>query len=245
MGSLNGMLPACRDSSNSIQRGLWVLGNGLNCCTGQACRALEGEGSVRRPRNFWGISATDGWLFGHPVREKRKVDRSQKEDLVASLKDVFQETNIVVVTHYSGLTVAEMGELRNNMREAGAKFKVTKNRLTRLALEDTKFQGISDLFKGPTAMAYSDDPVAAAKAAVDFSKKNDKLIVLGGALGEQALDEAGVKQLASLPSLDELRGKIVGLLNSPATKVAGVLQAPAGQVARVISAYGSKEGEAA
>jgi len=173
------------------------------------------------------------------------VDRSAKEQLVASLKDTFNETNIVVVTHYSGLTVAEMGDLRDRMREAGAKFKVTKNRLTRLALEGTQFQGISDMFTGPTAMAYSDDPVAAAKAAVEFSKKNDKLVVLGGAMGEQALDADAVKTLASLPSLDELRGKIVGMLQTPATRIAGVLQAPGGQVARVISAYGQKEGEAA
>ena len=173
------------------------------------------------------------------------MDRSAKEQLVSELKDAFNGTNMVVVTHYSGLTVAEMGDLRDRMREAGAKFKVTKNRLTRLALEGTQFQGISDLFTGPTAMAYSEDPVAAAKAAVEFSKKNDKLVVLGGAMGEQALDADAIKNLATLPSLDELRAKIVGMLNTPATRIAGVLQAPAGQVARVISAYGQSEGEAA
>ena len=173
------------------------------------------------------------------------MDRTEKEGLVAFLKDAFNETNIVVVTHYSGLTVAEMGDLRDRMREAGAKFKVTKNRLTRLALEGTRFQGISDMFKGPTAMAYSVDPVAAAKVAVEFAKKNDKLIVLGGALGEQALDADGVKALATLPSLDELRAKILGMLNTPATRIAGVLQAPAGQVARVIGAYANKGEEAA
>ena len=173
------------------------------------------------------------------------MDRSQKEQLVASLKDAFNETNIVVVTHYTGLTVAEMGDLRDRMREAGAKFKVTKNRLTRLALEGTQFQGISDLFTGPTAMAYSDDPVAAAKVAVDFSKKNDKLVVLGGALGEKALGVDEIKALATLPSLDELRAKIVGMLSTPATRIAGVTQAPAGQIARVISAYAQSQGEAA
>lgn len=173
------------------------------------------------------------------------MDRSQKEELVASLKDTFNETNIVVVTHYSGLTVAEMGDLRDRMREVGAKFKVTKNRLTRLALEGTKFEGISDFFSGPTAIAYAEDPVAPAKVAVEFSKKNEKLVIIGGALGEQALDVDGVKALATLPSLDELRAKIVGLINSPATKVAGVLQAPAGQVARVVSAYSQSGGEAA
>ncbi len=172
------------------------------------------------------------------------MDRSQKEELVASLHKTFEDTTIVVVTHYSGLTVAEMGDLRTRMREAGASFKVTKNRLTRLALEDTKFKPLSDYFSGPTAIAYSEDPVAAAKVAVNFSKDNEKLIVLGGAMGEELLDADGVKALASLPSLDELRGKIVGLLNAPATKVAGVLQAPAGQLARVFGAYG-QSGEAA
>lgn len=176
------------------------------------------------------------------------MDRAEKEDLVASLNETFNEAEVVVVTHYSGLTVAEMGELRSKMREAGARFKVTKNRLTRRALSGTKFEGISDLFSGPTAIAYSDDPVAAAKAAVGFAKENEKLVLLGGSLGEESLDVAAIKSLATLPSLDELRGKIVGLLNSPATKVAGVLQAPAGQVARVIGAHaasGGAESEAA
>jgi len=172
------------------------------------------------------------------------VDRTEKEQLVASLKDAFNETNIVVVTQYSGLTVAQMTDLRDRMRKAGAKFKVTKNRLTRLALEGTQFQGISDLFKGPTAMAYSADPVAAAKVAVEFSKQNEKLILVGGALGTQPLDAEGVKALATLPSLDELRAKLVGMISTPATRIAGVLQAPAGQIARVIGAHASK-GEAA
>jgi len=172
------------------------------------------------------------------------VDRTQKEELVATLHQTFDESTMVVVTHYSGLTVAEMGDLRDRMRESGAKFKVTKNRLTRLALKDTKFEALSDLFTGPTAIAYSDDPVATAKASVEFAKKNDKLIVLGGGLEAETLDADGVKALASLPSLDELRGKIVGLLAAPATKIAQVLQAPGGQVARVIGAY-SEQGEKA
>lgn len=172
------------------------------------------------------------------------MDRTQKEELVATLHQTFDESTMVVVTHYSGLTVAEMGDLRDRMRESGAKFKVTKNRLTRLALKDTKFEALSDLFTGPTAIAYSDDPVATAKASVEFAKKNDKLIVLGGGLEAETLDADGVKALASLPSLDELRGKIVGLLAAPATKIAQVLQAPGGQVARVIGAY-SEQGEKA
>jgi large subunit ribosomal protein L10 len=137
-----------------------------------------------------------------------------------------------------------MTDLRAQMRAAGANFKVTKNRLTRLALDGTPYQSIADLFTGPTAMAYSSDPVAAAKVAVDFAKKNDKLVIQGGALGEQVLDVDGVKALATLPSLDELRAKIVGMVNTPATRIAGVLQAPGGQIARVLHAK-SQLGEAA
>lgn len=148
---------------------------------------------------------------------------------------------MVVVTHYSGLTVSEMGALRDQMREAGASFKVTKNRLTRLALQGTKFENLEDMFTGPTAIAYSGDPVAPAKVCVNFAKKNDKLVVMGGAFGEEKLDVAGIKIMASLPSLDELRAKIVGMLNTPATRIAGVLQAPAGQVARVLSARGQQD----
>ena len=166
------------------------------------------------------------------------------EELVSSMHQVFEDASMVVVTHYSGLTVAEISDLRRQMLEAGASFKVTKNRLTRLALEKTKFEGISDLFTGPTAIAYSDDPVAAAKVSVNFAKKNDKLVIVGGCLDEETLDVNQVKALASLPSLDELRAKIVGMISTPATRIAGVLQAPAGQVARVISAHAS-QGEAA
>ncbi len=169
------------------------------------------------------------------------MDRAQKTELVAELKDVFQDAAAVVVTHYSGLTVAEMTDLRSQMREAGAQFRVTKNRLTKLALEDTPCSPIAHLFTGPTAIAYSDDPVAAAKASVGFAKENEKLIVLGGIMGETELDEGGVKSLASMPSLDELRAKIVGMINTPATRIAGVTQAPAGQLARVFGAYGSSE----
>lgn len=172
------------------------------------------------------------------------MDRVEKEDLVASLHKTFEDSTIVVVTHYSGLTVAEMGDLRMQMRDVGASFKVTKNRLTRRALEGTKYQPLESLFTGPTAIAYSDDPVAAAKAAVNFAKGNEKLIVLGGALGEEQLDLASITSLASLPSMDELRAKIVGMISTPATRIAGVLQAPAGQIARVISAH-SASGDAA
>jgi large subunit ribosomal protein L10 len=169
------------------------------------------------------------------------VNRTEKEELVAEMREVFANSSTVVVSHYSGLTVAQMEELRGNMREAGAGFKVTKNRLTRLALADSKFEGLSDLMTGPTAIAYSQDPVAAAKATMEFAKKNDKLVVLGGSMDENLLDEAGVKALASMPSLDELRGKLVGLLQAPAQKLAAVTQAPAGQLARVFGAYGSSD----
>lgn len=169
------------------------------------------------------------------------MDRAQKEQLVAELRDRLGAVNLVVVTHQSGLTVAEATDLRRQMRAAGASFKVSKNRLTRLALEGTKFQALQPLFTGPTAIAASEDPVAAAKVCVEFAKKNDKLTVIGGALGEQQLDLAGVTALAKLPSLDELRATLVGVLQAPATKLAAVTQAPAGQLARVFGAYGSQD----
>ncbi|MBF0169229.1 MAG: 50S ribosomal protein L10 [Alphaproteobacteria bacterium] len=164
------------------------------------------------------------------------MDRNQKKQLVEQLHGAFAETGLVVVTHYMGLTVAEMTDLRRKMSAAGASFKVTKNRLTRLALKDTAYDQLSDLFKGPTAIAYSKDPVAAAKIAVEYAKANEKLKILGGALGTKVLGVEGVKALATLPSLDELRAKIVGMVQTPATRIAGVLQAPAGQLARVLKA---------
>jgi len=172
------------------------------------------------------------------------VDRARKEELVTELNQSFGDAALVVVTQQSGMTVAESTDLRARMREAGAGYRVTKNRLAKLALAGTTYEPISDLFNGPTAIAYSADPVAAARVAVNYAKENDKLVVIGGAMGETLLDESAVKALADLPSLDELRGKIVGMLNTPATRVAGVLQAPAGQLARVLGAY-ANQGEAA
>jgi large subunit ribosomal protein L10 len=169
------------------------------------------------------------------------MDRSQKADAVAQLNAVLKDSGVVVVTRNAGLTVAQSTELRGKMREAGASFKVTKNRLAKRALENTDYTGIEDLLTGPTALAFSEDPVAAAKAAVEFSKANDKLEIVGGSMGTQLLDEAGVKALASMPSLDELRGKLVGLVNAPATKVAQVVNAPANKLARVFGAQGAKE----
>ncbi|MCI5050077.1 MAG: 50S ribosomal protein L10 [Rickettsiales bacterium] len=168
------------------------------------------------------------------------MERAQKVEWVAGANEIFSGASIVIVTHYQGLTVAEMSELRSKVRAAGASFKVTKNRLTKRAIKDTTYEPLADMFSGPTAVAYSDDPVAAAKVIAAFAKDNEKLVMLGGAFGEHTLDQAGIKQLATMPSLDELRGKIVALLNTPATRVAGVLQAPAGQLARVFGAYGAQ-----
>lgn len=165
------------------------------------------------------------------------MDRSKKEALVAELHQDFEDNNLIVVTHQAGLTVAEVTDLRGKMRGAGCKFKVTKNRLAKIALKETKFEALEDAFTGPTAIAVSKDPVAAAKIAVEYANENDKLTIVGGALDADMLDADAIKALAKLPSLDSLRGKIVGLLQAPATKIAGVLQAPAGQLARVVGAY--------
>ncbi|MGB8275156.1 MAG: 50S ribosomal protein L10 [Alphaproteobacteria bacterium] len=170
------------------------------------------------------------------------MDRTQKADLVESLKGIFSQSSLMVITHQVGLTVAEVTDLRRQMRQAGASFKVTKNRLARLALEGTPFKGMASLFTGPTAVACSKDPVAAARVAVKYAQGNEKLIILGGSLGDRQLDVQGIKALAELPSLDQLRSRLIGLLNTPATRIAGVLNAPAAKLARVFGAYGSKDG---
>jgi large subunit ribosomal protein L10 len=169
------------------------------------------------------------------------VERTEKRDFVASLAGVFAETSFVLVAQNKGLTVADVSELRRRMRASGATYKVAKNRLATLALAGTRFQGISPLLKGPTALAWSKDPVAVAKTALEFAKANDKFVVLGGAIGNQTLDVAGVKALAELPSLETLRAQLVGLIQTPATRIAGILQAPGGQVARVLAAYAKKD----
>ena len=169
------------------------------------------------------------------------MHRARKEELVARLNAIFRETALVVVTHQVGLSVAEASELRRRMREAGAHYRVTKNRLARLALEGTPFADLVSLFEGPTAIAYSLDPVAAAKVAVGYARDNAKLTIAGGAFGTQVLDEASVWALAALPSLDELRARMIGLIQGPARNLATVLQAPAGQLARVLSAYGTED----
>jgi large subunit ribosomal protein L10 len=169
------------------------------------------------------------------------VERSEKREFVESLAAIFAETSFVLVARNDGLTVADVSELRRKMRTAGASYKVAKNRLATRALEGTRFQGISPLLKGPTALAWSTDPVAVAKTAVEFAKTNDKFVVLGGALGTQTLSADGVKALAELPSLETLRAQLLGLIQTPATRIAGVLQAPGGQVARVLAAYAKKD----
>jgi large subunit ribosomal protein L10 len=172
------------------------------------------------------------------------MERAEKGEAITALNQVFKDTGTVVVAQYAGLTVADMTSLRGKMRAAGGGVKVAKNRLVKLALQGTDAVHIADLFKGPTVIAYSKDPVAAAKVSIDFAKTNEKLVILGGAMGKTNLNPDGVKALASLPSLDELRGKIVGLLQAPASKIARVVAAPAGQVARVVGAY-ARKGEAA
>ena len=168
------------------------------------------------------------------------MDRAQKQEAIETLKGVFDGAGAVVVTHYLGLTVAEMTDLRGRLRKEGASFKVVKNRLAQKAMTGAS-EGVHALFKGPVAIAYAPDPVSAAKVVAQYAKDNEKLSVVGGFMGETVLDKNAVKALASLPSLDQLRAKILGLLNAPATKVAGVLQAPAGQLARVMGAYAAKD----
>ena len=169
------------------------------------------------------------------------MDRAEKKEAVATLNGVFKDTSVVVVAHYSGLTVAQMQNLRKQMRAAGAKVEVAKNRLVKIALDGTDVASIGTLMKGPTLIAYSDDPVAAPKVAVAFAKDNEKFVILGGAMGPTSLDLNGVRSLATMPSLDELRAKIVGLVQAPATKLAQLTTAPAAKLARVFGAYAAKE----
>lgn len=169
------------------------------------------------------------------------MERAEKREFVAEMKDTLSGAGSIVVAHYAGLSVAEMTTLRSEMRAAGGTVKVAKNRLVKLALEGTEAEHMSGLFQGPTLIAFADDPVAAPKAASEFAKKNEKLVILGGAMGATNLDENGVKALATMPSIDELRAKIVGMINTPAQRIAMLANAPAGAVARVIGAYSSKE----
>jgi large subunit ribosomal protein L10 len=173
------------------------------------------------------------------------MDRAEKAQTIEALKAEFTGHTLVVVAHYTGLTVSELTDLRRQMRKADASIQVTKNRLARIAIRDTDHANLDGLFRGPTAIALSRDPVAAAKVATAYAKENDKFVVLGGSLGGQLLDVDGVRALATLPSIDALRGKLLGLIVAPATRIAGILQAPGGQLARVISAHANKDQEAA
>jgi large subunit ribosomal protein L10 len=169
------------------------------------------------------------------------VDRAEKKELVTTLHQVFTTTKVIVVAHNKGLTVNQVNDLRGRMAQAGATVKVAKNRLAQLALDGTDAAGIKDLFTGPTMVAYAADPVVAPKIASDFAKGNEKFVILGGALGKTILDAAAVKALAELPSLDQLRAKLVGIIQTPATRIARVLKAPGGQLARVLNAYATKD----
>ena len=169
------------------------------------------------------------------------MDRAEKKEAVAALHEVFSKAQVVVVAHYSGLTVAQLQKLRSQAREAGAVVQVAKNRLAKIALDGTSVAGVAPLLQGPTLIAYSDDPVAAPKVAVAFAKEHDKFVILGGAMGATVLNIDGVKSLATLPSLDELRAKLVGLIQAPATKIAQLSTAPAAKLARVFGAYANKD----
>lgn len=169
------------------------------------------------------------------------MDRAEKSEFVSSLKEVFTSTSVVVVAHYSGLTVAQMQDLRKQMAAEGASVKVAKNRLAKIALEGTDVASVGGLLTGPTLLAYSSDPVAAPKVAVSFAKANDKFVILGGAMGKTALNVDGVKALATMPSLDEMRAKLVGLVQAPATKIAQIVNAPAAKLARVFGAYAKRD----
>lgn len=193
----------------------------------------------------WGKGKPDGYARRRIVINWRQtVERAQKREFVTELNEVFKASGSVVVAHYAGVTVAQMNDFRSKMRAAGGTVKVAKNRLAKIALQGTESEGMADLFKGQTLIAYGVDPIVAPKVVMEFAKTNDKVVILGGSMGSTPLTAEGVKSLATLPSLDELRAKLVGMIQTPATRIAGVVAAPAGQLARVVSAY-SKKGEAA
>lgn len=179
------------------------------------------------------------------MQRRGVVDRTQKAEVIEDLNGVFRTANVIVVSHYTGMTVQEMHTLRGRIREAGGVLRVTKNRLAKRALEGAPCGGLAGYFTGTTALAWSADPVAAPRVLTKYAKENEKLVILGGALGTQILNPAGVKALAELPSIDELRARLLGMLQTPATRIAGVLQAPGGQLARVLKAYADKTGQAA
>jgi large subunit ribosomal protein L10 len=170
------------------------------------------------------------------------VDRAQKRQLVSTLNEEWKGTGVMVVAHYTGMTVAQMSDFRKRMKEAGGSVKVAKNRLAKLALQGTDGESITGLLKGQTCIAYSEDPISAAKVSVKYSRENDKLVILGGAMGRTVMDVGAVKALADLPSLDELRARLIGLVQAPATKIARILMEPGAMLARVVQAQGAKSG---
>nr|WP_275064999.1 50S ribosomal protein L10 [Bartonella sp. AU18XJBT] len=184
---------------------------------------------------------TNRFVFNKSVKWREKVNRAEKREFVTWLNEAFRKSGSVVVAHYSGLTVSQMNDLRSKMGEAGGAVKVAKNRLAKIALQGTESESIMGLFTGQTLIAYSEDPITAPKVAVDFAKSNDKFVILGGSMGATSLTVDAVKSLASLPSLNELRAKLVGMISTPATRIAQVVNAPAGQVARVIGAYAQED----
>ncbi len=184
---------------------------------------------------------TNRFVLSKSVKWRETVNRAEKREFVTWLNEAFRKSGSVVVAHYSGLTVSQMNDLRSKMGEAGGAVKVAKNRLAKIALQGTESESIVGLFTGQTLIAYSEDPITAPKVAVDFAKSNDKFVILGGSMGATSLTVDAVKSLASLPSLNELRAKLVGMISTPATRIAQVVNAPAGQVARVIGAYAQKD----
>ncbi len=184
---------------------------------------------------------TNRFVLSRSVKWRETVNRAEKREFVTWLNEAFRKSGSVVVAHYSGLTVSQMNDLRSKMGEAGGAVKVAKNRLAKIALQGTESESIVDLFTGQTLIAYSEDPITAPKVAVDFAKSNDKFVILGGSMGATSLTVDAVKSLASLPSLNELRAKLVGMVSTPATRIAQVVNAPAGQVARVIGAYAQED----
>lgn len=192
-------------------------------------------------RYFMLSKVTNRFVLSKSVKWRETVNRAEKREFVTWLNEAFRKSGSVVVAHYSGLTVSQMNDLRSKMGEAGGAVKVAKNRLAKIALQGTESESIVDLFTGQTLIAYSEDPITAPKVAVDFAKSNDKFVILGGSMGATSLSVDAVKSLASLPSLNELRAKLVGMVSTPATRIAQIVNAPAGQVARVIGAYAQED----
>ncbi len=208
----------------------------LNAVREKGDRILIGD-----MKYFMLSKVTNRFVLSKSVKWRETVNRAEKREFVTWLNEAFRKSGSVVVAHYSGLTVSQMNDLRSKMGEAGGAVKVAKNRLAKIALQGTESESIVGLFTGQTLIAYSEDPITAPKVAVDFAKSNDKFVILGGSMGATSLTVDAVKSLASLPSLNELRAKLVGMISTPATRIAQVVNAPASQVARVIGAYAQED----